>query len=159
MPLFRRLSQNDLTYSHLGKSRRFRLSRNQGSVKFKGRLLALYRHKDDSESEMYPGVSHLEFIALFRTKKGRFLACYAVEYPENEHVNGGFEYLKVCENFDTLATFVGAMRYVNAHRFRERVVKEARSLLFPEEEAGDGQAPSPPVSESSSEQAAVSSDM
>ncbi len=145
MPLFARLHAKHLTQKYVGKSKRFQLTRNDGSVRFSGTLLAVYRLGEDDEDYHFPGLTRLDLLALFRTKSGRFLAYYAVDHEGNEHIDGRREYLKVCESFEQLEDFVGRMRYVNAPRFL-RVLDQARSLLFPAPSKPEA-ALSPPAAE------------
>lgn len=144
MPLFRRLHAKELIPKYVGKRRRFHLARNEGSVRFSGMLLAVYRHDLEDEERRCPDVTHMEILALFRTKRGRFLAYYVVDHHGNEHISGKREYLKICETIEELGRFVGMMRYVNAQSFQNRIVEEARLTAFPETRQPEAPLPSSP---------------
>jgi hypothetical protein len=142
MPLFRRLHAKELILKYVGKRRRFHLARNEGSVRFAGTLLAVYRHDLEDEEHRFPDVTHVDILALFRTKRGRFLAYYVIDNHGNEHIAGKREYLKACETFEELEAFVGMMRYVNGSRFQDRIVAEARLAAFPETRQAEAVPPS-----------------
>ncbi len=144
MPLFRRLHAKELTPKYVGKRRRFHLARNEGSVRFSGTLLAVYRHDLEDEEHRCPDVTHVNILALFRTKRGRFLAYYIIDHHGNEHISGEREYLKVCATIEELEAFVGLMRYVNAQSFRDKIVNEARLTAFPETRQAEAPLPSSP---------------
>ncbi len=131
MLLFRPLTEKCLAPKHLGKVRRYRLSRGDGAVVFTGTLLSYHNHADEKDAPEYPGVCHLVTLAAFRTRKGRFLVYYIVEYPEDEHISGQHQYVRVLPEFSDVEGFVGAMAYVNVENFRSKVLGEASSRLKP----------------------------
>lgn len=131
MPLFRPLTEKCLAPKHLGKIRRYRLSRGDGALVFTGTLLSYHNHADEKDAPEYPGVCHLVTLAAFRTRKGRFLVYYIVDYPEDEHISGEHQYVRVLPEFSDVERFVGAMTYVNVENFRSKVLDEAASRLKP----------------------------
>ncbi len=129
MPFLRPLTEKCLAPKHLGKVRRYRLSRGDGALVFTGALLSYHHHADEKDAPEYPGVCHLATLALFRTRKGRFLVYYIVDYPEDEHISGRHQYVRLLPEFSDVERFVSAMAYVNVEGFRAKVLKEAGTLL------------------------------
>lgn len=131
MLLWRSLTEKSLSPKLVGKMRRYRLSRGEGVLSFQGELLAYHRHADQQDAPEYPGVSHLLTLALFRTKKGRFVIYYIVDYPDNEHLFGQHQYVTHLPEFADVSRFVGSMAYINAEPFRTKVIADATARLSP----------------------------
>jgi hypothetical protein len=129
---FRPLTEKCLAPKHLGKVRRNRrLSRGTAHWCSRGRCFSYHNHADEKDAPEYPGVCHLVTLAAFRTRKGRFLVYYIVDYPEDEHISGEHQYVRVLPEFSDVERFVGAMTYVNVENFRSKVLDEAASRLKP----------------------------
>ncbi|MEF3698474.1 hypothetical protein [Desulfolutivibrio sp.] len=131
MLLWRTLTEKSLSPKLVGKMRRYHLTRGEGVLSFQGELLAYHRHVDQEDAPDYPGVSHLITLALFRTKKGRFVVYYIVEYPDNEHLFGQHQYVTHLPEFADVTRFVAAMAYINVEPFRTKVISEATTRLSP----------------------------
>jgi hypothetical protein len=131
MLFWRTLTEKSLSPKLVGKMRRFRLTRGDGAVAFTGELLACRRHADQEDAPEYPGICHLLVLALFRTRKGRFVVYYIVDYTEDEHISGEHQYVTLLSDFSEVARFVAAMSYVNAPDFREKVLSDAQARLSP----------------------------
>ncbi len=125
------LTEKSFSPKLVGKIRRYRLTRGEGVLSFQGELLAYHRHADQEDAPDYPGVSHLLTLALFRTKKGRFVVYYIVDYPDNEHLFGQHQYATHLPEFADVARFVAAMAYINAESFRSKVIADATARLSP----------------------------
>jgi len=131
MLLWRSLTEKSLSPKLVGKMRRYRLTRGEGVLSFQGELLAYHRHADQEDAPEYPGVSHLLTLALFRTKKGRFVIYYIVDYPDNEHLCGQHQYVTHLPDFSDVSRFVGSMAYINAQPFCTKVIADATARLSP----------------------------
>ncbi|QLA14961.1 hypothetical protein [Desulfolutivibrio sulfoxidireducens] len=129
MLFMRTLTEKCLAPKYLGKTRRYRLTRGDGGLVFTGTLLSYHNHADEKDAPEYPGVCHMVTLALFRTRKGRFLVYYLVDYPEDEHISGQHQYVRVLPDFAAVERFVGAMTYVNVAGFRTKVLGEASTRL------------------------------
>jgi len=131
MLLWRTLTEKSLSPKLVGKMRRYRLTRGEGVLSFQGELLAYHRHAEQEDAPGYPGVSHLITLAIFRTRKGRFVVYYIVEYPDNEHLFGQHQYVTHLPEFGDVTRFVAAMAYINVEPFRTKVISEATARLSP----------------------------
>jgi hypothetical protein len=54
-----------------------------------------------------------------------------VDYPEDEHIGGEHQYVKLLPDFADVTRFVAAMSYVNAEDFRAKVLSDAQTRLSP----------------------------
>lgn len=134
-----------LTDKLRGKRRRFRLPRGEGSLVFRGRLLAVFRHEDFAEGLCPPAAGLVETLAVFRTRSGRLLVYYVVVYPELEQHGPRQEYVRLCRDVVAVRQFLAAMAYPNAWRFRERIVAEVAGLPYGgAAKAGPSAAPAAP---------------
>lgn len=131
MFFWRTHTEKTLSRKLLGKERHFRLTRGNGVLSLTGELVAYHRHADQEDAPEYPGVCHLIILALFRTRKGRFVVYYIVDYPEDEHISGEHQYVTLLSGFEEVVRFVSAMSYVNAEPFREKILSDAKARLFP----------------------------
>ena len=131
MFFWRTHTEKTLSRKLLGKERHFRLTRGNGVLSLTGELVAYHRHADQEDAPEYPGICHLLVLALFRTRKGRFVVYYIVDYTEDEHISGEHQYVTLLSDFSEVARFVAAMSYVNAPDFREKVLSDAQARLSP----------------------------
>lgn len=124
--LIRTLREKDINSTNLGKNRRYRLTRGDRSVSFKGRLLSFYHAASDCLEPEAQNKTHLESIAIFRTLT-RYLIYYVLEYQNNEHISGKQVHLHATASLEAAERFIGAMTYVNKRAFAQAVIEDARA--------------------------------
>ena len=123
--LFRPKDVEDLQDKLRGKTKRFRLTRNGGALRFTGRLLSLYRRDPETEPACPPVVGCVDTLAVFATRAGRFFVFYVVAHPDGELPEIRQEYAHVCPDLPALRVFLQAMIYVNKASFVDRALAES----------------------------------
>lgn len=119
------LREKDINSTKLGKPRKFKLTRGDHALLFKGKLLSFYHAADDSLEPAAQNQTHLDTIAIFRTQT-KYLIYYVLDYVNNEHMTGKHVYVHATPDLDGAARFIGAMTYVNKKAFEKAVVEDAR---------------------------------
>lgn len=109
----RPLSEKHFHAKYLGRVKRYRLARNDSSIAFQGALLSFYHCRDDQDGQDFEGRCHVDLAAVFKTRGGRFIVYYVVDYPPGEHIEGRHEYVHVCRTEEELARFLSEMHYPN----------------------------------------------
>lgn len=124
-PFFRPKDVEDLQEKLRGKSKRYRLTRNSGTLSFTGKLLSLFRRDDNPDALCPPVIGCVEMLAVFATRAGRFLIFYVVLHPHPDQPLRRQEYAHICPDLPALRDFLAAMAYANKACFLERVLAEA----------------------------------
>ena len=122
----RALTEKDINPIRLGKLRTYRLSRNGQVLRFNGRLLSSYSIFGDSLEPEAQRQTHLESIAIFKTRT-RYLLYYVVQYLNNDHISGRQVGIHAAPTLDELAAFIDSMHYVNKKSFAHAVIDDARA--------------------------------
>ncbi|MFW5735158.1 MAG: hypothetical protein ACOCWR_08870 [Oceanidesulfovibrio sp.] len=130
MSLFSRtLTHADISSKHLGKTRRYRLPRDDFYTAFKGKLITFYREGLTGVDRERFVSNYLDSMAIFRTEKGQYLVYYTVEFIGNEYSSGRRSFIKVLESLDKLEDFVDRMEYNNNKLFKPIILSELRNRL------------------------------
>jgi len=124
--LLRTLRENDINSTHLGKQRKYRLSRGNRSLLFRGKLLGFYHAADDCLTPAAQNQTHLSSIAIFKTQT-KYLIYYVLEYINNEHISGKQVHIHATPDLDGAANFINAMTYINKKSFAQAVVEDSRA--------------------------------
>ena len=126
MALFSRVRrEDDITASNLGKTRTWNLARGDRDVRFTGRLLGFYHLADDAVEPAVQNQTHLESIAIFKTKAQYFIY-YRINHINNEHASGRQIHVRLTRDMEETAAFIESMTYANKRSFARAVVEDAR---------------------------------
>lgn len=127
MVLFARVRrENDITATNLGKVCAWRLVRGDREMRFTGRLLGFYHLADDAVEPAVRNQTHLESIAIFKTK-AQYFVYYRIHHIGNEHATGRQVHVRLTRDMEETAAFIDSMTYANKKSFARAVVEDARA--------------------------------
>ena len=125
LPLLRTLGIEDISAARLGRTRRYRFRRGTTAIRLTGKLLAFYYERSDESGPPCYNCTYVDTVALFRTRRGRYVVYYILHHLECDDMDGLYEYVKVVEDFPALELFVSQMHYANSAHFHPELIKEA----------------------------------
>lgn len=125
MVLFARtLTEKDFATNLIGKSKRYRLARDEVSTSFRGRLLAFY--SEGGETPEHVIATHVDTIALFKTEKNTYVVYYHIKYVDNDRGERRGTFIHSENSLDAVETFLNKMHYRNVKSFAPIILSEAR---------------------------------